>query len=255
MVVDILGFDGTIMRYFFKIDFDRFEDPDGSETEEDYEMINMNGRTPEAEMDAMTQRILKECRARPKTEMEFINEVKRFAKKCSCLLTQYLSAFNVSLFILHAYLLFIFLFKFFTVGSEYYNSFWQNNVNIIKIATALQLIDIAHAFIGFTKGNYQVGLIQVCGRLAFIYIIDGCPDVQNLSTTLILMIAYFSIEVIRYPYYVASNLKTEISLLTWLRYNAWILLYPVGLLLEGNFLFQQSVVNLSTSFSSLFSYH
>lgn len=31
-----------LMRYFFKIDFDRFEDPDGSETDEDYEMINMN---------------------------------------------------------------------------------------------------------------------------------------------------------------------------------------------------------------------
>uniref|UniRef100_A0A8R1XWG2 Very-long-chain (3R)-3-hydroxyacyl-CoA dehydratase n=1 Tax=Onchocerca volvulus TaxID=6282 RepID=A0A8R1XWG2_ONCVO len=221
-------------RYsWLRIDFDRFEDPDGSETDEDYEMINMNARTPEAEMDAMTQRILKECRTRPKTKAEFINEAKRFAKKCSCLLTHYLSAFNLSLFILHAYLLFILLFKFFTVGSEYYNSFWQNNVNIIKITTALQLIDITHALIGFTKGSYQVGLIQVCGRLAFIYIIDGCPDVQNLPTTFILMIAYFSIEVIRYPYYMARNLKIEISLLTWLRYNAWMLLYPVGLLLEG----------------------
>lgn len=31
-----------VMKHFFKIDFDRFEDPDESETEEDYEMINMN---------------------------------------------------------------------------------------------------------------------------------------------------------------------------------------------------------------------
>ncbi|VBB27640.1 unnamed protein product [Acanthocheilonema viteae] len=176
-------------RYsWLRIDFDRFEDPDQSETE-DYEMINMNARTPEAEMDAITQRIFKECRTKPKTETEFINE-------------------------------------------EYYSSFWQNNANIIKIATALQLIDVAHALIGFTKGSYRVGLVQVCGRLAIIYIIDGCPDVQNSLTTFLLMIAYFSIEIFRYPYYAASSLKIEISLLTWLRYNAWLLLYPVGLFLE-----------------------
>ncbi|KAM3728827.1 Very-long-chain (3R)-3-hydroxyacyl-CoA dehydratase [Dirofilaria immitis] len=221
-------------RYsWLRVDFDRFEDPDGSETEEDYEMINMNTRTPEAEMDAMTQRILKECHTKPKTETEFINEVKRFAKKCNHLLTQYLSGYNALLFILHAYLLFTLLFKFFTAGNEYYSSFWQDNVNIIKSATVLQLIDIVHALIGFTKGSYRVGIIQVCGRLAFIYIIDGCPDVQSSLTTFILIIAYFSIEVLRYPFYLANTLKIEIPLLTWLRYNAWMLLYPVGLFLEG----------------------
>ncbi|KAL3989892.1 Protein tyrosine phosphatase-like protein PTPLA family protein [Acanthocheilonema viteae] len=225
-------------RYsWLRIDFDRFEDPDQSETE-DYEMINMNARTPEAEMDAITQRIFKECRTKPKTETEFINEVKQFAKKCNHLLTHYLSAYNVSLFILHVYLLFTLLFKIFSDGNEYYSSFWQNNANIIKIATALQLIDVAHALIGFTKGSYRVGLVQVCGRLAIIYIIDGCPDVQNSLTTFLLMIAYFSIEIFRYPYYAASSLKIEISLLTWLRYNAWLLLYPVGLFLEGVTMYQ-----------------
>ncbi|VDK84363.1 unnamed protein product [Litomosoides sigmodontis] len=184
-----------VRHSWLRIDFDRFEDPDGSETEEDYEMINMNARTPEAEMDAMTQRIFKECCTKQKTKKEFIKE-------------------------------------------EYFNSFWRDNANIIKIATALQLIDIAHALIGFTKGSYQVGLVQVCGRLAFIYIIDGCPDVQSSVTVFVLIITYFSIEIFRYPYYAASSLKTEILLLTWLRYNAWMLLYPVGLFLEGATMYQ-----------------
>ncbi|EFO24724.2 hypothetical protein LOAG_03759 [Loa loa] len=221
-------------RYsWLRIDFDRFEDPDGTETEDDYEMINMKARTPEAEMDAITQRIFEEYRTKSKTETQFINEVKQFAKKCNHLLTHYLFAYNVSLFILHAYLLFTLLFKFFNAGNEYCTSFWQNNANIIKIATGLQLIDVAHALVGLTKGNYRVGLLQVCGRLAFIYVIDGYPDIQSSWTTYVLIIAYFSIEIFRYPYYAASSLKIEISLLTWLRYNMWILLYPVGLLLEG----------------------
>uniref|UniRef100_A0A1I8EDG3 Very-long-chain (3R)-3-hydroxyacyl-CoA dehydratase n=1 Tax=Wuchereria bancrofti TaxID=6293 RepID=A0A1I8EDG3_WUCBA len=227
---DVLYSDNVI---FFTIDFDRFEDPDGSDTEDDYEMINMNARTPEAQMDAITQRILDECRTKPKTKTDFINDVKQFAKKCNYLLIQYLCAYNITLFILHVYLLFTLVFNFFTIGNAYYNSFWQSNANIIKIVTALQLIDVAHALVGYTKGNYRIGLIQVCGRLAFIYIIDGCPDVQSSPTTFILIFAYFSIEIFRYPYYAASCLKIEIPLLTWLRYNAWVLLYPVGLLLEG----------------------
>ncbi|KAK6111881.1 Protein tyrosine phosphatase-like protein PTPLA family protein [Brugia pahangi] len=221
-------------RYsWLRIDFDRFQDPDGSDTEDEYEMINMNARTPEAQMDAITQRILNECRTKSKTKTDFINDVKQFARKCNHLLIQYLCAYNITLFILHVYLLFTLVFNFFTIGNAYYNSFWQNNANIIKIATVLQLMDVAHALMGYTKGSYRVGLIQVCGRLVFIYIIDGCPDVQTSSTTFILIIAYFSIEIFRYPYYAASSLKIEIPLLTWLRYNAWILLYPVGLVLEG----------------------
>ncbi|VDM12637.1 unnamed protein product [Wuchereria bancrofti] len=206
---------------FFTIDFDRFEDPDGSDTEDDYEMINMNARTPEAQMDAITQRILDECRTKPKTKTDFINDVKQFAKKCNYLLIQYLCAYNITLFILHVYLLFTLVFNFFTIGNAYYNSFWQSNANIIKIVTALQLIDVAHALVGYTKGNYRIGLIQVCGRLAFIYIIDGCPDVQSSPTTFILIFAYFSIEIFRYPYYAdVKKLKFRCFMVT-------ILVYPV----------------------------
>uniref|UniRef100_A0A183D8N9 Very-long-chain (3R)-3-hydroxyacyl-CoA dehydratase n=1 Tax=Gongylonema pulchrum TaxID=637853 RepID=A0A183D8N9_9BILA len=69
--------------------------------------------------------------------------------------------------------------------------------------------------------------------LAIIYIIDGCPDVQNTITTFLLIVVYFSIEIFRYPYYAASSLELKVNLLTWLRYNAWIPMYPLGLILEG----------------------
>ncbi|EJW80065.1 hypothetical protein WUBG_09027 [Wuchereria bancrofti] len=136
-------------------------------------------------MDAITQRILDECRTKPKTKTDFINDA-------------------------------------------YYNSFWQSNANIIKIVTALQLIDVAHALVGYTKGNYRIGLIQHSYTL--LMAVQMCKVHRQLF---ILIFAYFSIEIFRYPYYAASCLKIEIPLLTWLRYNAWVLLYPVGLLLEG----------------------
>jgi hypothetical protein len=37
----------------------------------------------------------------------------------------------------------------------------------------------------------------------------------------------------RYPYYALSVLEFEVEKLTWLRYSAWIPLYPVGFTCEG----------------------
>jgi len=38
----------------------------------------------------------------------------------------------------------------------------------------------------------------------------------------------------RYPYYMLNVIDREISFVTWLRYTAWIPLYPTGFVLEGN---------------------
>lgn len=39
----------------------------------------------------------------------------------------------------------------------------------------------------------------------------------------------------RYPYYMLHIYKVNIRLVTWVRYTAWILLYPLGFLFEGQF--------------------
>ncbi|VDN40363.1 unnamed protein product [Gongylonema pulchrum] len=87
---------------------------------------------------------------------------------------------------------------FYSWFTEFCDIFWKEYATVIKIATALQLIDLVHAVIGFTKGSYRTGLF-------------------------------------RYPYYAASSLEVKVNLLTWLRYNAWIPIYPLGLILEGYF--------------------
>ena len=49
----------------------------------------------------------------------------------------------------------------------------------------------------------------------------------------------------RYPYYALSVLGMEAKTLTWLRYTAWIPLYPLGFTCEGNILMQVFVPVLS----------
>ena len=52
-----------------------------------------------------------------------------------------------------------------------------------------------------------------------------------LVFSLVLMV-YFS-SYTRYPFYIAQTLNIPIEPLIWLRYSAWIPLYPVGILSEG----------------------
>ena len=50
----------------------------------------------------------------------------------------------------------------------------------------------------------------------------------NLMTVFLYFIFIF-----RYPFYMLSTIEYEISWITWLRYTAWIPLYPLGILFEG----------------------
>jgi len=86
---------------------------------------------------------------------------------------------------------------------------------------------------GLTKGGYQAGLVQVSGRLLMLYTIDGEPELQQRAFTFAIMVVYFSIEMFRYPYYALSTKSIDIYMVTWLRYSAWMIFYPSGLLLEA----------------------
>ena len=61
-----------------------------------------------------------------------------------------------------------------------------------------------------------------CAQICFIFNILGS------SKKLMWTPSYF-----RYPYYLIRSLRYNIDLVTWLRYTAWIPLYPLGFLCEG----------------------
>ena len=44
---------------------------------------------------------------------------------------------------------------------------------------------------------------------------------------------YFAVTC-RYPFYILTLLNKDVYVLTWLRYTAWILLYPAGIATEGD---------------------
>ncbi|VDM46948.1 unnamed protein product [Toxocara canis] len=203
---------------WLRVDFDRFKDPD--ESDDDFEMVNSPQRMTEKEMDLLTQQLLKEATKRPTSFSDRLSAMKKMRDECSALLGQYLFVCNVTLFLIHFYILAVLLSRFIANG------------NAIRVATALQLLDVVHAILGIIKSGYQTALLQVVGRLTMLFIIDGDPELHITLSTYLLMLVYFLIEMFRYPYYALASLKLHYWIVTWLRYTAWVPLYPMGLLLE-----------------------
>lgn len=58
-----------------------------------------------------------------------------------------------------------------------------------------------------------------------------CNDYLQWGYTLVLYI-WSMAEVIRYPFYISKLLNIKSSLIEWLRYNAFIILYPIGFAAE-----------------------
>ncbi|KJH42053.1 tyrosine phosphatase-like protein, PTPLA [Dictyocaulus viviparus] len=103
---------------------------------------------------------------------------------------------------------------------------------LYQVATYAQILDVFHGIIGITNTGMSESSIQIFGRIFMLYVIEGNPMIHNQLETIILLYAWVLIELFRYPYYALRSWNSEIYLLTWLRYSAWIPLYPIGLFIE-----------------------
>ncbi|GMR43044.1 hypothetical protein PMAYCL1PPCAC_13239 [Pristionchus mayeri] len=110
---------------------------------------------------------------------------------------------------------------------------WLAVSQLAFIGTLLQLVDVVHCLIGLTKGNVPASLVQIFGRFAMLWIIDKCPETRDSTPAALILIVYALIEPCRYPYYGFNALGVELYPLMWLRYSAFLPLYPAGLSLEA----------------------
>ncbi|KIH60289.1 tyrosine phosphatase-like protein, PTPLA [Ancylostoma duodenale] len=147
--------------------------------------------------------------------------------KRSPLLSFYIFLYNVTLFLIHL-VIFVKL-----VNSQLTGNFvYAEHFPLFCIGTAAQLLDVLHGILGITSTGVVAGIIQVLGRLSMLYIIEGNPTIHNQISTPILLFAWVLIELFRYPYYAFRAWNIEVYALAWLRYSAWIPLYPLGLAME-----------------------
>lgn len=105
---------------------------------------------------------------------------------------------------------------------------------VMRGSQFLQYLECLHALVGYTKGSALFPFLQVSGRnLVLFGVINSEPRLQDKPIILCLFLVWSAVELIRYPYYIITLVKREISWLTWLRYSVWVILYPLGFMCEG----------------------
>ena len=96
----------------------------------------------------------------------------------------------------------------------------------------LAALEILHPALGLVGGSPITALMQWGGRSnVFFAIIRHVPVVQTSPAVGATLLAWALSEVIRYPWYAAGGQEGP-PWLTWLRYTAFIPLYPVGVVGE-----------------------
>jgi len=103
---------------------------------------------------------------------------------------------------------------------------------LVAACQRLAVLELVHCAVGLAGGSPMAAFVQLAGRNAcFFLVVRHDHEAQKLVFPLFLVWA--TIEIIRYPFYVVVTLAGKApNWLTRLRYNAFIPLYPAGMLCE-----------------------
>jgi len=113
------------------------------------------------------------------------------------------------------------------------------SLSIILIFQIISLIEVYHAHKKWTSSSPFLTFVQIGARLfilSLVYVIIYqflFRDLGYFDEIIIVMFHVWCIaEIIRYAYYVTQLFRKENKIITWLRYSAFILCYPIGLICE-----------------------
>ncbi|XP_045111421.1 very-long-chain (3R)-3-hydroxyacyl-CoA dehydratase hpo-8-like [Portunus trituberculatus] len=106
---------------------------------------------------------------------------------------------------------------------------WESTSSVLKIFQSLAILEVLHAAVGLVPSSVAMVIPQVTSRLVILWPVLCAVNNTHSSIGLpMLLVAWSVTEVIRYAYYFLSILKHVPSILTFLRYTLFIVLYPVG---------------------------
>ncbi|XP_009388631.2 uncharacterized protein LOC103975400 [Musa acuminata AAA Group] len=102
--------------------------------------------------------------------------------------------------------------------------------DLICFLQTISFVEVVHAAAGLVPSGVMLALMQWGGRTHFLLaILRQIPEVQGLPSVFITFMSWSMTEVIRYPHYALSCIGISLSWLTYLRYTAFIILYPIGI--------------------------
>ncbi|XP_060523846.1 very-long-chain (3R)-3-hydroxyacyl-CoA dehydratase isoform X2 [Cylas formicarius] len=154
----------------------------------------------------------------------------------------YLSIYNLFMFVGYMYILSVLCMRYIKDGPNFFPETYDTIGKAMCFIQLLQVLEVMHPLFGYVKGGIMMPFMQVVGRLFVLFAMVECePRIQKMPVVFYLLLVWSSIEVIRYPYYMTQLINKEQYLLTWLRYSAWIILYPLGFVCEAMIIFRNMI--------------
>ncbi|OAQ89203.1 protein tyrosine phosphatase [Purpureocillium lilacinum] len=94
-------------------------------------------------------------------------------------------------------------------------------------------LEILHSLLGVVRAPVFTTLTQVSSRFLLVWaIVDSFPFLATSPFYSSMLVAWSVTEVIRYSFFALSLSGWQPAALTWLRYNTFFVLYPVGITSE-----------------------
>ncbi|KAF6996206.1 hypothetical protein CFC21_012574 [Triticum aestivum] len=101
--------------------------------------------------------------------------------------------------------------------------------DLICFLQTCAVLETVHAAVGLVPTSPFLAFLQWGGRTHFILaLLRQIPEVQGSPSVFITFMAWSISEVIRYSHYALTTLKVCPAWMTYLRYTAFIPLYPIG---------------------------
>jgi very-long-chain (3R)-3-hydroxyacyl-CoA dehydratase len=97
----------------------------------------------------------------------------------------------------------------------------------------ISALEIVHAGVGLVGGSPVTAATQWAGRSNVLFAVVGrVAEVRHGAAAGVMLLAWALSEVVRYPWYAAVTAGACPFWLTWLRYTAFVPLYPLGVVGE-----------------------
>eukprot|EP00922_Rhytidocystis_sp_ex-Travisia-forbesii_P051114 GHVS01075898.1.p1 GENE.GHVS01075898.1~~GHVS01075898.1.p1 ORF type:complete len:248 (+),score=56.78 GHVS01075898.1:30-773(+) len=114
-------------------------------------------------------------------------------------------------------------------------SLWHSVQHPLQLAQTIALLEIVHSVTRLVSSPASTVALQLASRLQLVWIVWPLVEDSRRRWMWLCLLMWALAEMCRYPYFaltVMNPLKVPVFL-KWLRYSAFLLLYPVGIACEA----------------------
>ncbi|GAV57879.1 PTPLA domain-containing protein [Cephalotus follicularis] len=128
------------------------------------------------------------------------------------------------------------------VSTRSSNGIYDSAGDLICILQLAAFLEVIHGAIGIVPSGVLFPMMQWGGRTHFLLaVVRQIDEVQELPAVFMTFLAWSLSEVIRYTHYALNCIGTCPSWITYLRYTAFVLLYPLGIFTGEMWLMYQAL--------------